>query len=583
MATKNWVYGAKTPDIEQAVDAATLAAHRYRNRLCELEIDKRKRHEELLQRLAPGYVAACNAVEAAETRLAEIREAIQAERVKQRTKKPTGCDSLTAEATATKAQLKQLRATRKIEKQAAYSMPAVAEAMKVNTAQHKAQCAEAKTASGLYWGTEAIVRQACGSFASGAPPRFKRYDGEGQLAVQLQGGLDCADAERSNTLCYLGDAIDRKRRWCYIRIGSDGRAPIFARVPIVFHRPLPAGRIKWAYLERRKIASHVRWSIRLTIDCDPETDRCRDGEVAIHTGCRMEPSGLRVCTWLGSDGERGCLRLPTSHCDDYYKLDEIKSQRDLAFNEAIGQFMQWRAKQTELPEWLSELTSHIHQWKSANRLDDLAWRMYAHPTHDDDDIVDRLMDWRKQDKHRWQNERRLSVRIVRRRNDLFRNFAKQMSDRYGVAIVSPIDAKELTENSNPEDLERDNTQAHRHAKWAAVSTLTQCVREKFPLHCIEVSSVDITRQCCNCGTLSASTSRKVQCLECGHTHDVDDNAVVNTLARGEAAIKSGALLELVAAQEDKAASKAAKLAKMQEANRGARKHKQITKELQGKI
>lgn len=575
-ATKNWVYGAKAPDVERAVSDAIFAAHRYRNRLCELELEKRQRHEELLQRLAPGYVAACEAVGAAEARLAEIRDAIQAERVKQRTKKPEGCGHLIAEATAIKATLKVLRATRKAEKQAAYATPNVIDAMKENAAHHKAACAEAKAASGLYWGTEAIVKQACASFASGAPPRFKRYEGEGQLAVQLQGGLDCADADRSNTLCYLGDAIDHKRRWCYIRIGSDGRAPVFARVPIVFNRPLPAGKIKWAYLERRKIASHVRWSIRLTIDCDTEPDRCRDGEVAIHTGWRMEPSGLRVCTWLGSDGERGCLRLGKNHCDDYAKLDEIKSARDLAFNEMISELREW-IKDRDVPEWMAEVRPHLHLWKSPARLAKLYWQWCEDCIDGGEAMLERLNQWRKQDKHRWQNERRLSVRIVRRRNDLFRNFAKQLSDRYGVAVVSPIDAKALTENSEPEELERDNTQAHRHAKWAAVSTLTQCFREKFPLHCIDVSGVDITRQCCNCGTLSASTKRKVQCLECGHTHDVDDNAVANTLARGEAAIKSGALLDLVAAQEDKIAAQAAKLAKMQAANRAARKSKELSK------
>lgn len=577
--TQNWVYGAKSPDIEYAASEAIAAAHRYRNRLCELELAKRARHYELLRKLAPTFVAAEKAVEDAEKRLADIRAVIQDERVSQRTKKPVGIDHIVQQAADVKAALKDLRSDRKTAKLAAYGRKTISTAMDKNSAQHKAECAEAKQNSGLYWGTEATVRGACGSFASGAPPRSKRYDGTGQLAVQLQGGLDCADAERYNTLCYLGEPIDHRKRWCFIRVASEGRSPVFARVPIVFHRPLPAGAIKWAYLERRKVADHVRWSIRMTIDVmGSDQTQVLPGAVAIHTGWRMEGGSLRVATWLGSDGERGCLRLNNEHCEDYAKLAYIRSQRDLKFNGMIERVRSW-LQDRDLPDWLSEATSHIPQWKSSNRLDDLAWRMHAHPTEGDSDIAGLLTEWRQYDKHAWQHERRLAVRVVRRRKNAFRNFAAMLSKRYGVAIVSPIDAKDLTENSQPEELERDNTQAHRHGKWAAVSDLTQCIREKFPLRCIDVSPVNITRECINCGHVNdRSNSFRIQCRGCGVTYDIDANAVGNTLARGEVLVKSGVLLDLVTAQEVKVAKRQERLAKMQEANRGARRRKELANE-----
>lgn len=577
MPTRNWCYGAKTPDVEQAVSDAIFAAHCYRNRLCELELSKRDRHYAILRRLAPDFTKAEAAVTECQADLGTVREQIQAERIKQRSKQPTGVSHLTAKATELKEHLKELRAELKRTKHLAYTDPAVVAAMDQNTAQHREDCKDAKLASGLYWGTEAIVKQACGSFATGAPPRFKRYDGTGQLAAQLQGGLDCDDIEKYNTLCYLAEETDGRKRFIYIRIGSDGRSPVFAKVPIVFHRPLPAGKVKWAYLEKRKIADHVRWTIRLTIECTQELDRCRDGEVAIHTGWRMEDSGLRVATWLGSDGKRGCIKLPMTHCDDYAKCDTIRSARDKAFNTMVAIIRDWMKAHDDLPEWMQDVRPYIHAWKSPARLAKLYWQWSQDCIDGDDDIFQALNQWRKQDKHEWQHERRLSIRILRRRKHLFRNFAAMLSENYGVAIVSPIDAKELTENSQPEDLERDNHQSHRHAKWAAVSEFTQVIREKFPLHCIDVDCKNISRQCCNCGTISARVGRKVQCRECGHTHDVDENAVANTLARGEAAIKSGALLELVAAQEDKAAKQKEKLSKMQEANRTARKRKVLSK------
>ena len=587
MAVLNWVYGAK-PDIESelCIDDAIYAAHKYRNELCALELTKRERHEALLQRLAPDYVAACDAVTEAESSLAEVREAIQAERVKQRTKRPKGISHLTQRATKIKKELKELRATRKTEKQESYEDPIVKEAMDENAALHKAERSQAKQESGLYWGTEGIVRQACASFSSGAPPRFKRYDGTGQLAVQLQGGLDCEDATRQNFLCYF-DEIVGKRAVCYIRVASDGRNPVFARVPIVMHRPLPkGGKIKWGYLEKRKIANHVRWSIRLNVEMESPTEP-RDPAtwVAIHYGWRMQPNGLRVALWQGSDGKKGAIVLPMEHCKDYEKLDALQSEMKTRFNESVDDLRSWikSKRDDQLPEFLREI-SNLHAWKSHGRLASLVLKWRDERFSGDETIFEKLNSDRKWIKHRWQNACRLSRRIVRRRKDSpdfgYRAFAKKMSDQYGVVFACKFDLKELTENSEPEDLERDNTHANRRSKWAAIATLHQMICEKFPLGVVEVDSQNLTRECSRCGEIAPRNQRKVQCRECGKTWDCDENALANTIARGKAALKSGALLDLVAAQREAEKKRREKLAKMQEANRAARKKKQKSRELQ---
>src|SRR5690606_31760086 len=94
--------------------------------------------------------------------------------------------------------------------------------------------------------------------------------GEGQIAVQLQGGMDTDQMWSPNTLCYLDQHEDGPVT-CVCRIASDERGkPIFARVPIIFHRPLPRGRVKWCYVERRMLADRERWSVRFTIDTEPD-------------------------------------------------------------------------------------------------------------------------------------------------------------------------------------------------------------------------------------------------------------------------------------------------------------------------
>ena len=576
MPTLNWCYGGKSVDLTERVEAALKAAHRYRNRLCELELAKRERHVELLRRLAPAYVKAESAVDGAEKALADHREKISVEKSRQRTTSPEGIAGLLKTVKVIQGELKALRAELKAAKQTAYADPQVKQAMDDNVAQYKEECRQAKEESGLYWGTEAIVNQSCRSFSSGAPPRFKRYSGEGQLAVQLQGGLDCQDIERLNTLVYFGES-NGKRRECFFRIDSENGKPIFAKIWIVFHRPLPEGRIKWAYLERRKIADRVRWTLRLTIEVERDPEPIKPGVVVVHTGWRSDGDELRAATLLNDKGQLDYVRLSQKHCADYEKVDAVKSRRSKAFDDIMGKVRLWMANNEPLPQWLAEATETIQAWRSPARLAALV-RLWRDNRFDGDvEIFAELEQWRKTDKHRWQHERRLQVRIVRRRKHLYRNTVAELARQYGVAVVSPIDAKELTENGKAEDLEGDNTTVHRRAKWAAVSDLVGMVREKFGTRCVEVPCENISKQCTECGSLESVGERKRQCLSCGHTEDVDTRAAKNILARGQASLKNGALLANEEQQRLKADAAREKLAKMQEANRAARKR---AKELQ---
>lgn len=581
MPTLNWCYGVReVTELESTINEAIFAAHSYRNKLCELELAKRDRHYQLLRDLAPEFCEAESMVNDAEAQLAFFREAIQEQRKIQKTKRPKNVDNLTHQVGLILGELKLRRAELKTVKHAAYTDPKVIAAIDRNIAQHREECRAAKAASGLYWGTEAIVKQACNSFGTGAPPRFKRYKGEGQIAVQLQGGLDCADATTFNTLCYLVPDTD-KFTWCYFRVASDGGKPIFAKIRIVQHRPLPEGKIKWAYLERRKIADHVRWTLRLNVDI-PSNPVKRDERswCAVHYGWRVEASGLRVALWKGSDGRSGALRLSHEHLQDYTKLDATHSKRSILFNETVAAIRQWCKDKPGLPDWLTEVLPHMHCWKYPERLARLLlhWRSNR---FDGDDIFDSLDAARKQDKHMWQHERRLAVRIVRRRNDMYRVFAKQLSSAYGVLYHCKIEAKKLTENTTPEELENDNTQSHRNAKSAAISTLWRMLEERFLLYAINVSSDNLTRECSKCGDIDDSETRRTQCRGCGVVLDRDENALANTIARGAVMHNNGELLELATAQRDKEQKQKEKLVKMQEANRAARKSKRATNENKG--
>ena len=367
MPTLNWCYGAQSPDISEAVNEVIYAAHRYRNTLCALERDKRARYYEILRALAPTFVEAETTVADSVESIESERAKLQAARVQQRTRKPTGCEAIIERIAGLRPLLKEQRAKLKEIKQEVMSRDDVASALVANNDAHKAEQKSAKQEANLYWGTEATVKAASASFASGSPPKFARYTGEGQLAVQIQGGKDRHDMTSENTLCYLGEQSG-KRRECFFRIASDESGkPVFAKICIAFHRPLPEGKVKWAYLERRKLADADKWTLRLTIDVPaPKQDYDPETYVAMHVGWHRRDSGLQVAAWRGSDGETGRVVLPNTHLEDYTRLDTVKQYRALLLNEAIEIIKSFRTE--DVPEWFTEITSHVHQWRSPDRL-----------------------------------------------------------------------------------------------------------------------------------------------------------------------------------------------------------------------
>lgn len=368
MPTLNWCYGAKTPDLTDAIAEQLSAAHKYRNKLCELEHAKRDRFYDYVRQFHPAYVETEKAVEASEEKLAELRDKIQTARKEQRTKKPKGMEGLQEEIKALRVTLKEQRAARKEAKDAAKENADLQNALKADAVRQKDDLKAARDESGLYWGTAAIVNQACASFSSGTPPKFARWTGEGQLAVQLQKGLPVDDMLLPDTRAYISGA--GRKRTLHFRIGSQGRQGIYAQVPIIFHRPLPpGGKVKWVYLERRKMANQDRWTARLTIDVPAEDKQIDDSKwVSLHVGWHAVPSGLEVAKWSAHDGATGRLVLPNSHLDDYTRLQAIQQYRDLILRDAIELLQTARKGDQPLPDWMMEDTKACHAWKTIGRV-----------------------------------------------------------------------------------------------------------------------------------------------------------------------------------------------------------------------
>lgn len=578
MATKNYKYFAQCKDktVEQQISDIIRRAHQYRNRLCELEHKKRERFYGIIRENSPEYRETEAEISQLSSEIDALRDQIMEERKRQGTVAPAGVQIQRDKIKSHSAKLKELRAKQKKIIAELHGNPEINSAIKAYAEEHKEALKRAKADSGLYWGTEAVVRASTSSFSSGPPPKFLRYDGTGQLGVQFQKGRTADWFFQQNTLCWM-QPKDKKHFNCWFRIASDPdtREPVFACITVTLHRPLPPnGMVKWAYLERRKRANRWRYYLRMTIDTPDPPPPEGTSWAAIHVAWTRHDSGLVVAHALGHDNQYKRLSLPEKHVADYDRLDSISSKRSTDFNHALRQLVLWRKHNRSLPEWFYDATKTAHNWRSQARLASLILRWRDERFAGDEIAFHHFDRWRKKDKQLWQHFARLSERVANRRRDLYRCWVKQLRSRYDFVMLGQIQTKKLTKNSQPEDMQHDATAVHRAAKQAATSELVRFIDEAFHLGVVRVDTNNLTRQCANCGTVykgDTSRHRTWQCKGCGQTIEQEHNALANTAARGEAMVKSGALLELHK-QHELAQEKAKhRLEKMQAARWGARK------------
>src|SRR5690606_27442140 len=106
---------------------------------------------------------------------------------------------------------------------------------------------------GVYWGTYLLAEAAADAQRrEKMDPSFRRWTGEGRIGVQIQGGMPAVALVGGDDTRLQVDAIDPRawsgtrserrlhaRTTLRIRIGSEGRDPVWASFPMIMHRPLP--------------------------------------------------------------------------------------------------------------------------------------------------------------------------------------------------------------------------------------------------------------------------------------------------------------------------------------------------------
>lgn len=490
-------YGARAPDPESLalIDAQMQRAHRYYNTLIEIERERRALVREVL-----GETRWVDATEDQMLYLAEVDGYTNARTTEERARNGVDC-----------------------------------------------------------WGAY-LLAEAAADQARKTPnePHFRRWDGTGTVAVQLQKGLTVADllagkhtfarlsldfSARGPKGLPFGDG--RPRAILSIRVGSAGRAPIWASIEVIWHRSLPeSARIKWIRLHRRRVGVHWKWSVQFVLEglagWARSTRVSTRGMIAIDVGWRKMANGdMRVATWVDDAGGVGALRVPARLLERWAKVHDLRSIRDRAFNAERDALRAWLADTPTVPEWLRKTASHLHAWRSTARLASLALRWRISRFNGDDGIFERLEAWRRRDKHllSWECFQRKNV--LRARREIYRVFAAHRIQLYRRVVVERLDLRDFAELPNrdvgdaPDDYATANSRGRRFLAaqselLGAIAAASQKVGAEF----IETVAEWTTQHCHDCGTrepFDAAVEVMHVCSTCGVEWDQDVNAARNLL------------------------------------------------------
>jgi transposase len=564
MTTRVYQFGLLPPTTHgKEVRDLMFTGHRYRNEHTAIE---RERRAAMREALGPSLRDAETVVNCIEEKLIAVSREIKTLHITEKTLKTP--PELTA-------RLKQLKADKKIAlttfrttKHSLYDNPEVKGRIAAIEERSAERRRHARGTSGLApnaWGTYQRVEAAADAsrkmplFDGTEPndPRFRRYEGDGSIAIHLQNdnAMDVADLFLANNWVWVepvdaaawlqetprGQRRRLSRTRLRIRLGAnEKREAIMAEFPMIMHREIPAGGvISWAVVQVRKHGPREEWSVSFTVALPdgkgvPSGPSAAHGKgvVAIDLGWRLIPGSkeLRVASWYGEDGRTGELRL------DPYVLrgigeipDGIRSVRDQNFNIARDGLSAWLVGRN-VPEWLTLATAHLSQWKSPGKLAKVA-RSWKGQRFEGDSHYDALEAWRYRDQHLWAYEAGQRRSGLRNRREIYRRFGAELAKNYETVVFEDFDLRRLAKRPNPTETDKaENETARTNRFRASTSELRMVVLNAFSSRggsSGKVNPVDSTHICRVCGSVEhfdAAAYITHTCSGCGEVWDQDENA-----------------------------------------------------------
>lgn len=459
-------YGLLSPTSGAELVADQISrAHKYYNALIEIELDRRAAVRTIMSAHDTTQIHA--------TRVAVLADQLGVARAGLRGRKGEALAEARAEVRTIAAELKMARADLKSAKIALRGDTAISAAIAAVNESHHQRARDARAACEVYWGTYLLIEQAADAARKAVvDPRFRRWNGgAGAVGVQIQGGMPASDligGDDSRIRITTSPAPipgrgGKPRQRLLLRVGSDGRAPVWAEWPVILHRPLPDdARIKWAKVVAERVASHLRWSLHLTLEVPgPLAQSPVAGGVAAvdlrwsRVTTAEGEDQIRVAGWCDSDGGGAEIYLDRGVAGQLAKASDLRSIRDQNFNTALTALASWLRAQDTLPDEMRERAERISTWRSAGRLAALILWWREHRFSGDVEAFTLAEEWRSHDKHLWEWEANSRRKAIARRRDGYRVFAAHLARTYDTLVIERLDLRALAAVPAPES-EREN-------------------------------------------------------------------------------------------------------------------------------
>ncbi len=474
---------------------------------------------------------------------------------------------------------------------------------------------QAFASQGLHWGTYNAVSQSFDTAAKrvsslrasgrSSALRFHRFDGTGTWTVQLQreagdpprtwaaivGGQSKWRNDVKITTEELSEGSRRKRPRTIlsIRIGRQGKDPMYLSIPINIHRPIPPeAEVTQIQVTRKRVGTQFRLSAAFSLRLPTPAETKNPGTVGINFGWRSNRSDgyLRTAVWYGVGCDKQLdLRewmdkwvtqkksvdggmVGEIHVPDYWRrgmarMQRVRSQRDLNFNAIRSVVSRWltahkdgaaslaSAWATEHPNATKPLwtkPADVALWRSAGRLASLCLFWREHRQSGDDEILAVFEAWRKQDRHLFEWETNGVQRLIAQRKEVYLCVAEQLASVYGRVVIDNTNFQTLTMKETRIE-EADNEQAdlaRSQARDASPGLFREILKKETSklgtILDIETSN-GITHVHSVCDTwIDADTAQKIMlwCPVCETSFDQDENA-----ARNLVRLATGQVTELV--------------------------------------
>lgn len=268
-------------------------------------------------------------------------------------------------------------------------------------------------------GTKGRVKRDARKLKKGPPPRFKRWDGQNSLSLQIPGGVTLEQAfsgEHKHLRIILVEGgiwesgtakargkppVDLSRvkysenmrldkdgyamrkvgnAWVYMRVGSldkEGKPkpgahePLWTKFPINYHRPLPTNTIiKEVYLQRKKIGTSERWFFHCILDEDTRERKvdptlATSGYVAIDVGWRLVTRGGKGC---GFNSKEHSALVHGSNCPQkalrvaYWLGSDGRSGEVLLSERMMCAYYKVHDNQSIRDNKFNAIRSDLHEW-----------------------------------------------------------------------------------------------------------------------------------------------------------------------------------------------------------------------------